>query len=96
MLWLKKFSNAEGGFYDRLLSNATDCVGSHLMLLASTSMLIPAAISVRSAVKRERNSMLASVSTSLVCVASLLLASQYVIDLVMPLIARAGGSAQRS
>jgi len=56
-------------------------------------MLIPAAISVRSAVEHKKGSMLASVGTSLVCVTSLLLAGQYAIDLVMPLIARAGGSA---
>ena len=93
MLWLTKFSSAEGGFYDRLLSHTTDWVGSHLVLLVSTCMLIPAAISISSAVEHKKGSMLASVGTSLVCVTSLLLAGQYAIDLVMPLIARAGGSA---
>ncbi len=93
MLWLYRVRSAEGGFYTRLNEHASDWVGSHVVLLASAILIIPASIALARAVGPGRGSLLATIGLVVAIPGAVLLAGQYAIDFVMPIIAEVGGEA---
>ena len=93
MLWLTRFRFAEGGFYERLMTHSVDWIGSHAILLACTGMLLPAAVAVYRATCGNKGAWLATAGCWIIGVSAILLAGQYSIDFVMPIIARVGGDA---
>ena len=93
MLWLYRVRSAEGGFYERMNSHSSDWVGSHLVLLASAILIGPAAVALWRAVGEGRGSTLAGIGLLVAVPGAFLLAGQYAIDFVMPIIADVGGEA---
>jgi len=93
MLWLYRVRSAEGDFYARMNARSFDWVGSHIVLLASAILIIPAAVALWQAVGEERGSTLAGIGLIAAIPGAVFLAGQYAIDFVMPIIAEVGGDA---
>lgn len=93
MIWLLKFDNAQGHFFDKLISNRNDWFGAHVILLLSTVFLFPAAVSIRLTLKGKTVGKIATSLVVIIALTSVLLAGQYAIDFVMPLLADAKGEA---
>lgn len=93
MIWLLQVDNASGTFFEKLTSHKSDWLGAHVLLLFSTAFLIPAAIGIRLMVKHKIAEAIATVLVFVIGVTSVLLAGQYAIDFVMPLLAQVGGDA---
>ena len=93
VLWLLNVKNAPGSFFERIANNKDDWMGAHVVLLFSTVFLLPAAISIRRAVTHKIVGVVANILVVIVGLTSVLLAGQYAIDFVMPLLSDAGGDA---
>ena len=93
MIWLLNVENAPGDFYQRLVSNRNDWIGSHVILLMSTVFLLPAALSIRLTLKHRIVGAIATGLVILIGLTSVLLSGQYAIDFVMPLLVDVGGDA---
>ena len=93
ILWLYTFRVTEGGFYERLVALESTWINSHILLLAGTILMIPAALGIWRVVGRSKGAWLADIGLVIVMIFSFFLAGQYAIDFVMPLIAKAGGEA---
>ncbi len=93
MLWLLRIDNAAGSFFDKLISNRNDWLGAHVILLLSTIFLVPTAISIRLALEHRVVGAIATCMVVLIAFTSVLLAGQYAIDFVMPLLVDVGGEA---
>ncbi len=93
MLWLNSFEQTPGSFFEQLTTNGTDWVGAHIILLFSTILLVPAALAIRSFIEKGRGSLVADLQVIIVGLTATLLAGQYAIDFVMPLLAEVGGEA---
>jgi hypothetical protein len=93
MVWLYRVRSAEGDFYARMNAHVADWVGSHLVLLASAILIIPAAVALWRAVGDGKGSVLASIGLIMAVPGAVFLAGQYAIDFIMPIIADVGGDA---
>ncbi|MEM9078742.1 MAG: hypothetical protein AAGC43_17000 [Bacteroidota bacterium] len=93
MIWLLQVDNASGSFFEKLISHESDWLGAHVLLLFSTIFLIPAATGIRLMVKHRIVGAIATVLVLVIGSTSVLLAGQYAIDFVMPLLAQTGGDA---
>lgn len=93
MIWLLRVENASRLFFDKLISNRSDWLGAHVILLLSTVFLLPAAISIRLTLQHRIVGKIATGLVVVIALTSVLLAGQYAIDFVMPLLADAGGEA---
>ena len=93
VLWLLNVKNAPGSFFERIANNKDDWMGAHVVLLFSTVFLLPAAIGMREAVTHKLIGTIANVLVVIVGLTSILLAGQYAIDFVMPLLGEAGDDA---
>lgn len=93
MIWLFQVDNAPGTFFEKLLSNKNNWLGAHVVLLLSTVFLTPAALSIRLVLEHKIAGMIATVLVAVISFTSVLLAGQYTIDFVMPLLAEVGGDA---
>ena len=93
VLWLLNVKNAPGSFFERIANNKDDWMGAHVVLLFSTVFLLPAAISIRRAVTHKIVGAVANILVVIVGLTSVLLAGQYALDFVMPLLSDAGGDA---
>lgn len=93
MLWLLRVEQASGSFFEQLGQQRSDWVGAHLLLLLSTVFITPAALSIRLVLKPKVVGLLATVLVIVVAFTSVLLAGQYAIDFVMPLLPDIGGEA---
>ncbi len=93
LLWLYYIRQQDGGFYERLVTYATDWNSAHILLLLSAIMIFPAALAVRQLVGKKNGRVLAEIAALLALVGSFLMGGQYAIDFIMPLIANAGGEA---
>ncbi|MDJ0657204.1 MAG: hypothetical protein QNJ40_23795 [Xanthomonadales bacterium] len=90
MLWLSTTLDPGVDFYQRLINHRDAWVGSHIVLMISAILLIPAAIALWTAVEGRRGTTLAGIGMLLAIPATVFLAGQYAIDFVMPLVAAAG------
>ena len=93
LLWLYYIRQQDGGFYERLVTYATDWNSAHILLLLSAAMIFPAALAIRQLVANKPGRALAEIAAVMALFGSFFLGGQYVIDFIMPLIARAGGEA---
>ncbi len=93
MIWLLQVDNASGTFFEKLLSNKNDWLVAHVVLLLSTAFLTPAALSIRLLLEHKIADVIATVLVVVISLTSVLLAGQYTIDFVMPLLAEVGGDA---
>jgi len=93
MLTLFRVDAAAGEFFERIRSQESAWIAGHVILLGSTMLMLPCAIMLRSLVRNRAPGMLASITVLLTGVTSILLAGQYAIDFVVPLMARVGGDA---
>lgn len=93
LLWLYYFRLQDGGFYERLVTYATDWNSAHILLSLSAIMIFPAALAVRQLVGSKPGRVLAEIAAVMALFGGFFLGGQYVIDFIMPLIARAGGEA---
>lgn len=93
MIWLYKFDSIPSRFFEKLISNRYDWLGAHIILLASTIFLLPAAINIRLFVTHKIVGIIATTLTITIAVTNILLAGQYAIDFIMPILADIGGSA---
>ena len=93
MLWLDTTRDQSVGFYDRLLAHQTAWVGSHSLLFTSTVLMVPAAIALWRVVAGRRGTVVGGIGLLVTVAAAFLLAGQYAIDFVMPLVAKAGEAA---
>ena len=93
MIWLLSVDNADGHFFDKLASNRSDWLGAHVILLLSTVFLLPAAISIHSTIQNKMAKTIATVLLIIIAGTNILLAGQYAIDFVMPLLGDVGGDA---
>lgn len=93
MLWLYEFRLAEGGFYERLITNEGDWVGAHILLFMSAILIFPAVLCILRLVKDKKGRGLAEIAAIIALFGSFFLGGQYAIDFIMPLIAKAGGEA---
>ncbi len=94
MLWLYTTLNPEMRFYERLLAYEAAWNGSHIVLLASAVLLVPAALAIWSLISGSRGAqVLAGIGLLPAVVAPFFLAGQYAIDFVMPLVAKTGEAA---
>ncbi len=93
MIWLFKVDNAPGHFFEKLMSNRNDWLGAHVILLLSTVFLFPAAISIRLALEHKIIGTIATGLVILIALTNVLLAGQYAIDFIMPLLVDVGGDA---
>ena len=90
MLWLYTTLDPNVDFYQRLITHRDAWVGSHIVLMISAVLFIPAVIALWRAVEGRRGTTLAGIGMLLAIPAMVLLAGQYAIDFVMPLVADAG------
>ncbi|ASV32161.1 hypothetical protein [Maribacter cobaltidurans] len=95
MIWLLNVDNASGHFFDKLISHRNDWLGAHVILLLSTVFLLPTAISIRLSLHHKIVGKIATSLVVIIALTSILLAGQYAIDFVMPLLADAGGEARQ-
>jgi hypothetical protein len=95
MLWLLNVENTPGSFFEQLVVSKKDWLGAHIVLLLSTVFLLPAAISIRRAITHKIVGMVANFLVLVIVATGVLLAGQYAIDFVMPLLAEIGGEAHR-
>jgi len=93
LLWLYYFRLQDGGFYERLVTYATDWNSAHILLSLSAIMIFPAALVIRQLVRDKPGRVLTEITAVMALFGSFFLGGQYVIDFIMPLIARAGGEA---
>ncbi len=94
MLWLYTTLDPEMQFYQRLITHADAWNGSHLVLLASSILLVPAAMAIWSSVRGAKGpEILAGIGLLPAVIAPFFLAGQYAIDFVMPLVAKTGEAA---
>lgn len=93
MIWLLSVDNAPGAFFDQLASHRGDWLGAHVILLLSTVFLLPAAISIHSTIHNRMARTIATVLLIVIAGTNILLAGQYAIDFVMPLLGDVGGDA---
>lgn len=93
MIWLLSVDNAPGTFFDNLASNRGDWLGAHVLLLLSTVFLLPAAISIHFTIHNRMARTIATVLLIVIAGTNILLAGQYAIDFVMPLLGDVGGDA---
>ena len=75
------------------MTYATDWNSAHILLLLSAAMIFPAALAIRQLVANKPGRALAEIAAVMALFGSFFLGGQYVIDFIMPLIARAGGEA---
>lgn len=93
MLWLLAVENASGSFYEQIQSNGRDWVGAHLVLLASVFFMLPAALTMRSAIDHRLAAMMGTAMVLVIAPTTILLAGQYAIDFLVPIIVQIGGEA---
>lgn len=93
MIWLLNVDNATGSFFDKLANHRDDWLGAHVVLLFSTMFLVPAAISIRFTLQHKITGAIATCLVVVIALTSVLLAGQYAIDFVMPLLVDVGGDA---
>ncbi|MEM9363444.1 MAG: hypothetical protein AAGA43_12455 [Bacteroidota bacterium] len=93
MIWLLQVDNTSGTFFEKLTNHKDNWLGAHVLLLFSTVFLIPAATSIRLMVKHKIAGAIATVLVVVIGFTAVLLAGQYAIDFVMPLLAQVGGDA---
>ncbi len=93
MIWLLTVENATGPFFDKLVSNRSDWLGAHVILLLSTVFLLPAALTIRSTIQNKTAGAFATLLLILIACTNILLTGQYAIDFVMPLLSDVGGDA---
>ena len=93
MIWLHEFDSASGEFFERLITNKNDWLGAHFLLLTGTVFLFPAALSIRLVLEHKIMGAIASALLLVIAFANVLLAGQYAIDFIMPLMAEVGGDA---
>ena len=93
MLLLLKVENADGTFYQQIQSNEIDWFIAHIILLVSTLLILPAALSLRSTINNEKAQILGTIMVLVIAPSSMLLAGQYAIDFVVPLMVQTGGDA---
>ena len=93
VIWLLSVKNAPGSFFERIANNKEDWIGAHVVLLFSTAFLLPAAVGIRQGINHKIAGFFATAFVVVVTCTSILLAGQYAIDFVMPLLAEAGGEA---
>lgn len=93
MIWLLSVDNAPGTFFDKLASHRGDWLGAHVILLLSTVFLLPGAISIHSTIQGKMARTIATVLLIIIAGTNILLAGQYAIDFVMPLLGDVGGDA---
>ena len=93
MLLLLTVKNAEGTFFERIQSHESEWIIAHIVLLFSTVFIIPGAIALRGMIHHRWASILGDACAVVLVPSTLLLAGQYAIDFVMPLIAEVGGDA---
>lgn len=93
MLWLLRFEGAPGTFFERLEGYPNDWIGAHLILLLSTVFLTPAAVGICLASHQKMGRTIATLLLLVVALTSVLLAGQYAIDFLMPLLVEVGGEA---
>jgi hypothetical protein len=93
MLWLWVVERADSGFFESVRVNEAAWIGAHMVLLISTILLLPAAISIRSAVHNRAAGAIGTLMVVVIAPTSILLAGQYAIDFVVPLMIEVGGDA---
>lgn len=93
MLWLLQVEQAPGSFFEQLGQHRTNWLGAHLLLLLSTVFLVPAALSIRLALRSKLVGALGTALIIIIALTTILLAGQYAIDFVMPLLIEVGGDA---
>lgn len=93
MLLLLKVDSASGDFFSRIAHHESNWVNAHIILLISTMLLLPAAIGIRLELKHNVIGAMANALIIFVAVTSILLAGQYAIDLIIPLLVDVGGEA---
>ncbi len=93
MLLLLKVDGASGDFFSRIANHESNWVNAHILLLVSTMLLLPASIGIRLELKHKVIGVIANGLIIIVAVTSILLAGQYVIDLIIPLLVAIGGEA---
>lgn len=93
MLLLLTVEYAAGNFYQQVRSQQALWIYSHIILLISTVLLLPAALSIRSAIIRPAAGILGTAMVVIIAPTAILLAGQYAIDFVVPLMIQVGGDA---
>lgn len=93
MLLLLRVESADGTSYQQIQSNETDWLVAHIMLLVSAMFILPAALSLRSAIYHEGAGILGTLMVFVIAPSAMLLAGQYAIDFVVPLMVQVGGDA---
>lgn len=95
MLWLLAVENAPGNFFQQVLTRESAWLGAHLLLLLGTILLLPAALTMRSAIMDKKSGLVATLLILIIAPTAMLLGGQYAIDFVVPLIAKVGGEATK-
>jgi len=93
MLLMRRVETAAGSIYEQIASHGQDWLAAHVILLASTMLLLPAALTLRSAIHKRGADLLGSAMILVIAPTALLLAGQYAIDFVTPVIVEVGGEA---
>jgi len=93
MLLLLSVERAPGTFFDQVAQREGNWIAAHVLLLAGTILIPAATLALRSAVTARGPARLATAAVLAAVPTSFLLAGQYAIDFVVPLIGRVGGDA---
>lgn len=95
MLLLLRIDLASGPFFQKLNANKDVWINAHIILLASTICLFPAALSLYSKIEEHRGKGISGYFLIIIAPCSILLSGQYAIDFIMPLLAEVGAEAQK-
>ena len=93
MLLLLRVETARLPFIEQITFYETEWFVSHIILLLSTMCILPAALSLQSVINHSRPKILGTIMVIIIAPTSILLAGQYAIDFVVPLMVRVGGDA---
>ena len=93
MLLLLRVETARLPFIQQSTYYETEWFVSHIILLLSTMCILPAALSLQSVINLPRPKILGTIMVIVIAPTSILLAGQYAIDFVVPLMVRVGGDA---
>lgn len=93
MLMQLPIERADVPFFTRLAIDPRWWIGSHIVLLASQMLMLPAAIALRREASTGRAGAVSTAALLVIAMGATLLGGQYAIDLVMPHLAAVGGPA---
>jgi hypothetical protein len=93
MLLLRRVETAPGDVYEQIASRGQDWLLAHVILLASTVFLVPAALAIRTAIRGRGLGYLGTAMLVVIAPTAILLAGQYAIDFITPTLVDVGGEA---